>query len=64
MLGIHPEIQDFGDEDKTNYETVEINKENMNNIPIFNADQKSENRKHITKHDKQTLYKFCRKKNE
>ena len=30
MLSIHPEVQDFGDEDETNYETDEINKENMN----------------------------------
>ena len=26
MLGIHPEVQDFGDEDEKNCETEEINK--------------------------------------
>ena len=36
MLSIYPEVQDFGDEGETNYETDEINKE------IFIADQKSE----------------------
>ena len=46
MLSIHPEVQDFGDEDETNYETDEINKENMNEFWIFIADQKSE--KYIT----------------
>ena len=46
MLSIHPEVQDFGDEDETNYETDEINKENMNEFCIFIADQKSENTKH------------------
>ena len=30
MLSIHPEVQDFGDEDETNYEIDEVNKENMN----------------------------------
>ena len=30
MLRIYPEVQEFGDEDETNYETAEINKENMN----------------------------------
>ena len=30
MQSIHPEVQDFGDKDETNYETEEINKENMN----------------------------------
>ena len=64
MLSIHPEVQHFVDEDETNYETDEINKENMNEFCIFSADQKSENTKHTTKYDKQTLCKFCRKKNE
>ena len=41
MLNIHPEIQDFGDEDEKNCETDEINKENMNDFCIFiSADQK------------------------
>ena len=52
MLSIHPEVQDFGDEGETNYETDEINKENMNEFCIFIADQKSENAKHKTKYDK------------
>ena len=52
MLSIHPEVQDFGDEDETNYETDEINKENMNEFCIFIAEQKSENTKHATKYDK------------
>ena len=30
MRSIHPEEQDFGDKGETNYETDEINKENMN----------------------------------
>ena len=64
MLSIHPEVQDFGDEDETNYETDEINKENMKEFCIFIADQKSENTKYTTKYDKQTLYMFCRKKND
>ena len=46
MLSIHPEVQDLGDEDETNYETDEINKENVNEFWIFIADQKSE--KYIT----------------
>ena len=46
MLNIHAEVQDFGDEDETNYETDEINKENMGEFWIFIADQKSE--KYIT----------------
>ena len=29
MLCIHADVKDFGDEDETNYETNEINKENM-----------------------------------
>ena len=41
MLSIHPEVQHFVDEDETNYETDEINKENMNEFCIFIADQKS-----------------------
>ena len=60
MLTIYPEVQDFGDEDKTNYETNEIDKENMNEYCFFIADQKSENTKHTTKYNKQ---KFCREKN-
>ena len=54
----------FVDEDETKYETDEINKGNINEFCIFIADQKSENTKHKTKYDKQTLCKFCRKKNE
>ena len=60
MLSIHSEIQDFGDEDETNYETDEINKENMNEFCIFIADQISENTKHTTKYNKQTFRKFFR----
>ena len=41
MLSIHLEIQDFSDEDETNYETDEINKENISDFWIFIADQKS-----------------------
>ena len=52
MLSIHPEVQHFVDEDETNYETDEINKENMNEFCSFIADQKSENTKHKTKYDK------------
>ena len=63
MLSIHLEVKYFGDEDETNYETDEIKKENMNEFYIFIADQNSENTKHTTKYDKQTLYKLCRKKN-
>ena len=37
MLSIHPEVQDFGDKDETNYETDEINKEIMNEFRIFIA---------------------------
>ena len=36
----------------------------MNEFCIFIADQKSENVKHTTKDDKQTLCKICRKSNE
>ena len=64
MLSIHPEVQHFVDEDETNYETDEINKENMNEFCIFIADQKSENTKHKTKYDKQTLRNFFLKNNE
>ena len=64
MLSILPEVKDLGDEDETNYETDEINTENMKEFCLFIADQKSENAKHTTKYDKQTLCKFCRKKNE
>ena len=46
MLSIHPEVQDFGEEDETNYETNEINKENINEFWIFISDQKLE--KYIT----------------
>ena len=62
MLSIHPELKDLGNEDEMNYETDEINKENMKEVCIFIADQKSENTKYTTKYDKQTLYKFYRKK--
>ena len=41
MLSIHLEVKDFGNEDETNYETDEINKENMKEFCIFIADQKS-----------------------
>ena len=64
MLSIHPEVQHFVDEDETNYEKDEINKENMNEFCIFIPDQKSENTKHKTKYDEQTLSKFCRMKNK
>ena len=50
MLSIHPEVENFGDEDETNYETDEVNKENMDEFCIFIADQKSENKKHTTKY--------------
>ena len=60
MLSIHPEVQDFGEEDEKNCETDEINKKNMNEFCILISDQKSENTKHTTKYDKQTFYKFCR----
>ena len=42
MLSIHAEVQDFGYEDETNYETDKINKENMKEFWILIADQKSE----------------------
>ena len=42
LLSIHSEVENFGDEDETNYETDEINKENMNEFWIFIADQISE----------------------
>ena len=40
MLSIHPEVKDFGNEDETNYETDEINNENMKEFCIFVTDQK------------------------
>ena len=46
MLSIHPVVNDFGNEDETNYETDEINEENMKEFCIFIADQISENEKH------------------
>ena len=64
MLSIHPQVQYFGDEDKTNYKMDKIKKGNMNEFSILIADQKSENTKHKTKYDKQTLWKFCRKENK
>ena len=64
MLSVHPEVQHFVDEDETNYKTDEINKEITNEFCVFIADQKSENTKHTSKYDKQTLRKFWRKKNE
>ena len=42
MLSIRAEVQDFGDEDETNYETGKIDKENVNEFWIFITDQKSE----------------------
>ena len=63
ILSVHSEVKDFGNEDETDYETDEINEENMIEFYIF-IDQKSENTKHTTKYDKQTLCKFCREKNE
>ena len=42
MPSIHSEVQDFGNEDETNYETDEINKENMSEFSIFIAGQTSE----------------------
>ena len=64
MLSIHPEVQDFGDENETNHEIDEISKENMNKYSIFIADQKPENTKHTPKYDRQTSCKLCGKKNE
>ena len=49
MLSIHLEIKDSSGEDETNYKTDEIRKENMKEVCIFIADQKSENTKHPTK---------------
>ena len=46
MLSVHPEVKDFGNEDETNYETDEINEENMKEFCVFIDDQKSENEKH------------------
>ena len=42
MLSIHLEVQDFDDEDETNYKVNEVNKENMNEFCSFIAHQKSE----------------------
>ena len=64
MLSILPEVQDFGDEDEKNCQTNEINKEDVNEFCIFIANQESENTKHATKYDKQTLCKFCQRENE
>ena len=50
MVSTHPEVQDFGDEDETNYEIDEINKESMNEFWIFIADEKLE--KYITYNSK------------
>ena len=61
MLNIHLEGKDFGDKNETNYETDEINKENMKEFCIFIGDQKSKNTKHTTKYDKQTVCKFWSK---
>ena len=46
MLSIYAAVQDFGDDDETNYKTDETNKENMNEFWIFIARQKTE--KYIT----------------
>ena len=64
MQNVHPKVKDFGEKGETNYETNQINKENMEEFSIFIADLKSENTKHTTKYDKQTFSKFCRKKKE
>ena len=58
MLNIHPEVQHFVDEDKTNYETDEVNKENMNEFCIFIADQKSKNTDHKAKYDSKPCASF------
>ena len=42
ILGIHPEVQDFGDEDETNYEADELKTENIKEFWIFITDRKSE----------------------
>ena len=47
----HPEVQDFGDEDATNYKADEINRENMNEFWIFIADQKSDKKKSRKKNE-------------
>ena len=49
MLSI---VKDFDNEDETNYETNEINKENMKEFCIFIANQKSKNTRHTIKYDK------------
>ena len=64
MLSIHPKVNDFGDKGETINETDETNKEDMKEFCIINADQKSENAKHIAKYDKLTTCKFWRKKNK
>ena len=52
MLSIHPTLRYFVDEDETNYETDEINKENMNEFCTFiSLTNNSENTKHKTKYD-------------
>ena len=38
MLSIHPEVQDFGVEDETNYEVNKVNKENLNEFCSFITD--------------------------
>ena len=59
MLSVNAEVQDFGDEDKKNCKTDKINKDNRKEVWIFIAYQNLEN----TKHNEQTLCKFCQKKN-
>ena len=49
MLSFHPKVQDLGGEDETNYETDEINKENINEFWTLIADQKSEKYKTYNK---------------
>ena len=51
VLSIQPDVQDFCFEDKTNYETDEINKENVNEFRNLIADQKTENTKQKAKYD-------------
>ena len=63
MVSIRLEVKDFGDEDENNCKTDEINKENMDEFSIFITEYKSKNATHTIKYDKQTLCKFCRKKN-
>ena len=61
MLSIHAEVQHFGDEDETNYDTDERNKENKNEFWIFIDDRKSEKCITYNKINKQTLCKFWSK---